>query len=348
MPPFVLRLLNLPPEASAGAAGIDALHLFVITITMLSSTAVFALALYFVVRYRRRTDGQLTPRIVASAWTEGTIITAILGLFLLWWVIGFRQYVAMRTPPPDAPVVYVTAKQWMWKFTYPDGRASNDVLTVPVGRPVRLAMTSRDVIHSFYVPAFRLKQDVLPGRYTMLWFEPSAPGTYPIFCAEYCGVSHSYMRGTVQVLSAPEYAAWLRAPARDASGLTDLRAEGENAARRRECLACHTIDGQRHIAPSWVGLYGSWVTMSDGRRIYADEEYLTRSMMEPSADVVLGFKPVMPSYFGALPQPEVAAIVEYIKSLRDGAPPSGVTLPTLDVTPVAAPDAGSPLLPEAQ
>ena len=180
-------------------------------------------------------------------------------------------------------------------------------------RPVKLVMTSRDVIHSFYVPAFRNKQDVLPGRYTTLWFQATAPGDYPVYCAEYCGISHSMMRGTVSVLTADAYARWLGAPTRDASGQTDLVSYGAKVAAKRECIACHTTTGQRHIGPSWAGLYGSWVTMNDGRSVVADEEYLTRSMMEPNADVVADFKSVMPAYFGILPQPETAALVEYIK-----------------------------------
>jgi cytochrome c oxidase subunit 2 len=352
MPQVILTLLALPTEGSTAAAGIDALHVFVITVTMLSSFGVFALAAYFVVRYRRKSEAQLTERAKPPMWSEATLAVGMLGLFILWWVIGFRQFVAMRTAPADAQTVYVTAKQWMWKFSYPDGRVANDVLTVPQGRPIMLAMTSRDVIHSFYVPAFRAKMDVLPGRYTTLWFEATAPGEYPIFCAEFCGVSHSMMRGTVRVLAPKDYDDWLRAPTRDGSGATDLLAAGADAARRRECLACHTVTGQRHVGPTWAGLYGSWVQTEDGRRVLADEAYLTRSMMEPNADVVAGFKSVMPSYVGALSQPETAAIVEYIKSLRDVAPSSGVALPTLDVNPVAMPDAGAPdggvpLLPEA-
>jgi cytochrome c oxidase subunit 2 len=341
MPPFVLDLLDLPPEASTASRGIDALHVFVISTTMLSSTLVFAAAAFFVVRYRRRPEARTTERLEASGWTEGTILGGILSLFVLWWVIGFRQFVALHSPPADVSTVYVSAKQWMWEFTYPDGRSANDVLVVPAGKPVSLAMTSRDVIHSFYVPAFRIKQDVLPGRYTSIWFEATTPGEYPIFCAEYCGVSHSFMKGAVRVLSPADYAAWLHAPSRDASGVTDLKTDGENVARRRECVACHTIDGQRHVGPTWAGLYGSWVTMDDGRRVRADEEYLTRSMMEPNADVVAGFKSVMPSYFGVLTQPEVAALVEYIKSLRDE-PPRGVDLPTLAITPLDLSDAGAP------
>jgi cytochrome c oxidase subunit 2 len=222
-------------------------------------------------------------------------------------------------------VVYVTAKQWMWKFTYLDGRASMDTLTVPVGRPVELMMTSRDVIHSFYVPAFRLKHDVVPGRYYAMWFEATMPGTYDIDCAEYCGLDHSRMLGTVRVLDAADYAAWLESTTPGPE--TDLVARGRDVATRRACVACHTLDGQRHIGPSWVALYGSTVALRDGRRIVADETYLTRSMMDPSAEVVDGYQPVMPSYRGILDQPEVAALVELIKSLRDAPVAPSVTLP---------------------
>lgn len=340
MPTFFLKLLNLPPEGSTASVGIDALHLFVISVTMVSSIGVFLAALYFVARYPLRSGAQLTPRVVASVKGEAAIIGGIMALFLIWWLIGFRQFVALREPPKDASTIYVVAKQWMWKFTYPDGRSANDILTVPLGRPVKLVMTSRDVIHSFYVPGFRNKEDVLPGRYTTLWFQASAPGNYPILCAEYCGVSHSMMRGSVVVLAADDYDQWLRTPTGDASGETDLRSEGARVAQKRECFACHTTTGQRHIGPTWAGLYDSWVVTSDGRRVIADDAYLTRSMMEPDADVVAGYKPIMPTFFGILPEPEVAALVEYIRSLRDAPTESGVVLPALEVTPVGAPDAG--------
>jgi len=234
----------------------------------------------------------------------------------------------------------------MWKFSYPDGRDTNDVLTVPVGKPIKLAMTSRDVIHSFYVPAFRVKQDVLPGRYTTVWFQATTPGTYSIWCAEYCGVSHSLMRGEVVVLSQEDYAAWRRngqgtspvadcgnGPGTCAGG--DLVALGRQVAQRRACLACHSLDGQRHVGPTWSRLYGAERTLANGRRVIADEAYLTRSMMEPAADVVAGYTQVMPTYQGTLTAAEAGAILELIRSLRDGpAETAGVVLPRLDVTAV--------------
>jgi cytochrome c oxidase subunit 2 len=338
------RLLFLPPQASAMAADIDALHFFVIGVTMFASTLVGAVAWAFIVRYRRRTHRDTTVRVHATAAFEIPMIVGILSLFILWWVIGFRQYVRMETPPANALDVYVMAKQWMWKFSYSGGLSAVERLTVPAGRPVRLIMTSRDVIHSFYVPALRMKQDVIPGRYTTMWFNADKPGTYPIYCAEYCGVSHSRMRGELVVLSDDEYEAWLggseaQAVAErsahpeaidDVSG-ADLPSRGRAVAIRRACFACHTDDGQRHIGPTWRGLYMSRVSLTDGRVVTADEAYLTKSMMEPRADIVVGYKPIMPTYHGILEEPETAALVEFIKTLRDGPPDPSVVLPNVEV-----------------
>lgn len=326
-------ILGLPPAASTVADDVDGLHFLVISATMLIAAYVFASAAWFAVRYARRKDGQLTERLAASRRHEAITIVVVLSAFLLFWVIGFRQYLRMTDPPPDADVVFVEAKQWMWKFTYADGRDANDVLTVPAGRPIKLVMSSRDMIHSFFVPAFRIKRDVLPGRETIAWFEAKTPGTYPIWCAEYCGVSHSRMRGEVVVLSPEDYARW-----RGKRGTGDLVAMGRDVAVRRACTACHTLDGQRHIGPTWSGLYGSEVTLSDGRRLVADDAYLTRSMMDPLADVVAGYQPVMPTYRGQLSAAEAGALVELIKSLRHGPTATAGVLPRLDVEPAA--DAG--------
>jgi cytochrome c oxidase subunit 2 len=318
------RLLHLPPQASTFAREVDALHFLVISTTLLGATLVFLLAIYFLVRYRRRVPGETTARLVSSSAQEATLIGTILSIFLLFWVVGTLQYDRMMTPPPDAMTVYVTAKQWMWKFSYPDGRSSIDVLTVPEGKPVKLVMTSRDVIHSFYVPAFRVKHDLVPGRYYAAWFESKLPGSYPIECAEYCGVSHSKMSGRVQVLSAADYAEWLEGHPPDAS---DLVLQGRQVAARRGCLNCHTLDGQPHIGPTWVGLYDSQVPLEGGRSVVADPGYLTRSMMDPQVDVVSGYKPVMPTYRGVLSEPEAAALVELIRSLQDAPYAPSVILP---------------------
>jgi cytochrome c oxidase subunit 2 len=329
-------LLDLPPQASTYAASVDLLHYFVITATMLGATFVFLLALYYLVRYRQRVPGETTVELHIGLPAEIFIIGSILTLFLVFWAVGNVQYDHIMTPPDDAMPVYVTAKQWMWKFSYPDGRSSMDVLTVPAHRRIKLVMGSRDVIHSFYVPAFRMKHDVVPGRYYTAWFEATMTGRFPIECAEYCGVSHSRMLGSVEVLSPEDYRRWLETrPSRTVEGVgganppgeTSLADAGREVAARRGCFGCHTIDGQPHIGPTWAGLYDSVVTLTDGSHVRVDEAYLTRSMMEPQAELVAGFKPVMPTYRGTLEQPEVAALVEFIKSVQHNPPLPSVQLP---------------------
>ncbi|HEX8789371.1 MAG TPA: cytochrome c oxidase subunit II [Polyangiaceae bacterium] len=319
---LLLKLLDLPPQASTYAFDVDLLHYFVISTTMLGATFVFVLALWFLVRNRRRYPGELTARVVTPVPVEFLIIGGILSVFLIFWVVGASEYSHMQHPPEDAMPVYVTAKQWMWKFAYADGRSDIDVLTVPVHRPVKLVMNSRDVIHSFYVPAFRMKQDVVPGRYYTAWFEAQETGEFPIECAEYCGVSHSRMLAKVHVLSEPDYAKWLENPPTG-----DLAARGRDVAAKRGCLSCHTLDGQPHIGPSWAGLYDSDVKLSDGTIVKADVAYLTRSMMDPQAQIVDSYKPVMPTYRGVIDEPEVAALVELIVSLKDQPIAPSVVLP---------------------
>lgn len=335
MPEFLRQLLYVPSAASSAADGIDQLHAFVITATMLSSFFVFFVALIFVIKYARRSDTQLTPHVEVSLRQEVLVIGGILGLFLLWWVIGYVQYIQMEEAPDDARVVYVTGKQWMWKFAYAEGVIANDVLTVEQERPVKLVMTSRDVIHSFFLPNFRMKQDVIPGRYVTMWFLPTQAGTYPIYCAEYCGVDHSRMLGEVRVLTPVAYQRWLR-DSTESAEVKSLASIGRAVGIKRGCLGCHTLNGQRHVGPSFSRLFGSSVPLAGGGNVVADEAYLTRSMMDPQKEIVAGYKSVMPTYLGSLPEPEVAALVELIKSLKDGPPPGeaapGVTLPRLEIT----------------
>ncbi|HVK88671.1 MAG TPA: cytochrome c oxidase subunit II [Kofleriaceae bacterium] len=307
------RLLALPEQASTVALGIDVLHYVVISIAVLGAVAITAAVAVLLVRFRRRPGGTPPaprPRRI-PVWVEGVVIGALLAMFVVFWLIGFRQFVHLRTPPRDAMDVYVVGKQWMWTFAYPDGNASTGDLYVPAGRPVRLLMTSRDVIHSFYVPAFRVKQDVLPARTTTVWFEAEQPGTYDILCAEYCGTEHSYMRGRVVVL---DDAAWARWAETRPHG-EDLARYGERVASERGCLRCHTVDGTPHLGPTWAGVYGTTVTLNDGSRVRADEPYLTESMMDPERHLHAGFPAIMPSYRGLLDAGEVAALVHYIRSL---------------------------------
>jgi cytochrome c oxidase subunit 2 len=302
--------LALPPQASSVARGIDTLHYVVIASAFAVAFISFVLIGWFLLRYREDSP-RPRPKFRIGARFEATLAGATLAVFLIYWVVGFTQYRALRDPPANAMRVYVVAKQWMWEFVYADGTSAQDDLRVPVGQPVELLMTARDVIHSFYVPSFRLKMDVLPGRTTMMWFTAIAPGEYDILCAEYCGAGHSRMRGRVIAMAPDTFARW--EAGHDAPGLA---AAGERIAGERGCLRCHTVDGTPHLGPTWLGLYASRVPLTDGTFVTADEAYLTESMMDPNAKLVTGFVPTMPSYFGQLTAPETAAIVEYIRSLR--------------------------------
>jgi cytochrome c oxidase subunit 2 len=325
---WMRTLLFLPDARSTYATDVDRLHFFVISTTIVASTIIGLVALYFFARYRRRSDTDRTPHIEPTVSYEVVVIGVPLALFLLWFVIGFRQYMHMETPPPGAMDVYVMGKQWMWKFSHTEGPSEVETLHVPVHRPIRLLITSRDVIHSFFVPAFRMKKDAIPGRYTQTWFEATATGRYPIFCAEYCGVAHSYMRGEVVVMEQSEYDRWLAAsrestlPARTdgenqqqpvGASMVD---EGRRVASEVGCFRCHTVDGSPYIGPTWLGLYGRSEKLASGQTVVVDEAYMTESMMDPLAKVVEGFKPVMPTFQGRLDGPQSAAIVEFIKSLH--------------------------------
>lgn len=356
-------LLFLPPQSSTMAARIDALHYAVILTTMAGAVAVTLAGGYFLIRYRRRAppDEQhrepLAPAV--PGWLEASVIAGLLCLFLGFWVVGFHQYVQLREAPEGALTVYVTAKQWMWQFAYPEGQRSIATLVVPANRPVKLVLTSRDVIHGFYVPDFRVKQDAVPGRYTTAWFEVTEPGRHEILCTLYCGTGHSTMRGAVVALDGPDWDRYIgHGPptARVAGqaylppsvvGQFDPKEElslvrmGEQVAAEHGCLRCHTTDGTSYVGPSFAGLYLSRVPLEGGRSAVADEAYLTESIMDPLARVHRGYRPVMPSYLGLLPPSETAAILELIKSLRDVPAQAGQGRGTLSPRPRALPPPGA-------
>jgi cytochrome c oxidase subunit 2 len=322
------KMLWLPEQASTFAPEVDHLHYFVIIVTMLVSVAVGLMAFAFFFKYRERRPNQSTPMVVPSVRFEVVVIGVPLFFFLLWFVQGYKDYIWYTTPPQNAMDVYVMGKKWMWKFAYPDGPNAVGTIHVPANRPVRLLMTSRDVIHSFYVPDFRIKQDVLPGRYTETWFEATKPGRYQILCAEYCGTWHSQMWGEVVVMPAPEFDSWM---AEQKAGLAErvdtggddggsfrgsIVEYGKRIAMAQGCVKCHSLDGEPHIGPTWLDLYHRRETLDNGQVIIADEGYLTDSMIDPRGKIVRGYKPVMPTYKGKLAAPEAAALVEFIKSLR--------------------------------
>jgi len=336
---FLRTILFLPSQSSTIARDIDGLHYFVIIVTMLGATAVALFAGYFILKYRR-SAARGTLGLDANAhhgpggmpyWLEFAVIAFLLVLFLVWWIIGFRQFVHIQTPPANTLDIHVTGKQWMWTFVYPSGHTSNGVLYVPTNRPVRLIMSSRDVIHSFFVPQFRVKKDVVPGRVTELWFEVEEPGVYPVFCTEYCGEGHSTMRAEVVALTGQNYVAAIEeldrlqvpgpryvepAVVGQVPGEPVSLAEmGERVAVTQGCLRCHTADGTPHIGPTWAGVFGTRVELEDGNEVVADAAYLTESMMDPNAKIRRGYPALMPSYQGLLTAAEVGALVEYIREL---------------------------------
>lgn len=324
------KMLFLPEQSSTLAWKIDRLHYVVFVITMLSAVLVGGVATLFLFKFRETKKNATTAHVSPSLKFEAAVVAVPLVIFLAWVVVGFKDYVWATQPPKGATDVYVTAKKWMWHFAYPDGPNMNATLTVPANRPVRLLMTSRDVIHSFFVPEFRVKMDVVPGRYSETWFEATKPGRYRIYCTEYCGTWHSQMVGEVVVLAGPEFDKWMERAKQgtdrvDVSGGAefgvesfrgDLVTHGRRLASVHGCLKCHTVTPEPHIGTTWVDLYKRKTPLETGAIVVADEAYLTESMMDPFAKVVKGYKQVMPSFRGKLSAPETAAIVEFIKSLR--------------------------------
>jgi cytochrome c oxidase subunit II len=313
-----------PARASAGAANVDALYVFLIALSVFMCAAIFTMILVFAVKYRRR-PGVAAEQIEGSNALELTwsIIPMFIFLFIFAW--GAAIYFRERTPPRDSAEVYVVAKQWMWKLEHESGQRELNQLHVPVGRDVELIMTSQDVIHSFYVPAFRIKQDVLPGRYTTAWFHATKPGVYHLFCAEYCGTQHSGMIGQVIVMEPAQYQAWL-----SGGPAVPLPVAGEKLFAQLGCSTCHRADSQGR-GPTLVGVYGKPVMLEDGRTVMADENYVRESILTPAAKVVKGFKPIMPVFQGLVTDEQVNALVAYVKSLSP--PQRGQTTNSAAVVP---------------
>ncbi len=338
-----------PDQASTFAGPTDLLYLVLLCLSLLFAGVLPFVVLYLVVHYHRsqqvdRTNPPASDLRLELTWT---IIPLILAMGVFFW--GAFLYVQMRTPPAQAIDIYVIGKQWMWHTQHSNGKRENNELHVPIGRPVRLIMTSQDVIHSFYVPAFRVKQDVLPGRYTTLWFEATLVGQYHLFCAEYCGTEHSLMGGTVTVMSMSDYQAWLSTPGQvimpdgtiqagtvlvntngipskptTASSLSDPMAlAGEKLFTSLGCVTCHVMAGGG-LGPSLKNVFGFDQLLVDGSMAKADENYISESILRSTAKVVKGYAAVMPPYQGQLSNDQVNQLLAYVKSLstRGGATPS--------------------------
>jgi cytochrome c oxidase subunit 2 len=304
-----------PARASTTAGSVDALFIFLLTLCGFMALAIFTMIIVFAIRYRRR-PGHKAEQIEGSNALEFTWTFIPFGIFLFIFAWGAYIYFKERTPPQGATEVYTVAKQWMWKFQHVEGHREINELHVPVGRDVRMIMTSQDVIHSFYVPAFRIKQDVLPGRYTVAWFHATKPGTYHLFCAEYCGTMHSGMIGDVVVMEPAQYETWLSGGA----ALGSLANTGQGIFQSLGCSTCHRFDTQGR-GPNLIGVFGKPVLLEDGRTVIADENYIRESILSPAAKVVSGFKPIMPTFQGIVSEEQLNALVAYIKSLNP--PPTG-------------------------
>lgn len=300
----------LPDVASTYAGRVDNIYFFLIGMTAFFSVAIALAILVLGIRYRRNAKVNRTPY-TPPMWLELTWLIAPLPilLFLFYW--SSQVFLEMQRPPANAMEINVVARQWMWKFQQPSGRREIDELHVPMGRAIRLKMISEDVIHSFYVPAFRTKQDVLPGRFTSAWFEATKPGTYHLFCAEYCGTQHSKMIGRVVVMTPPEYEEWLSGKAGDVSPVV----AGQALFEQHRCGSCHGQPTEKSRGPSLAGQFGKMIPLADGSAVPADDGYLRESIVRPGSKIVAGYQNLMPTFEGQLSEEELNDLVAYIKSL---------------------------------
>ena len=309
----------LPVSASTFAPGVDFVLWLVTIISVISCILIGFLLVYFVIKYRRKSDNDQTPAITHDSFLETlwTVIPTILCIVI--FIYGYVFYDQYTTTPKNAVEINVTAKQWIWTFDYSNGKKTLNELYVPIGQPIRLVMQSDDVLHSFFVPAFRVKQDLMGNRYTYINFTATKEGVFDIYCTEYCGTAHSNMLGKVHVLSKEKFASWEDGSAKKAqkasSNLPPAEV-GRQLYSDKGCVACHSIDGADGVGPTWKGLFGKNRIFADGTSILADENYIKESILYPGEKILEGYGPVMPSYKGLLEDSDITAIIEYIKSLK--------------------------------
>ena len=326
----------VPESASSFSWKVDALYFYLSGVTLFFTLLISTTLIFFVIRYRRRTPYEI-PRPVAGSHkleTVWTVIPFVIAMTMFMWgaTVFFDQYKA----PQNAIEVYVVGKQWMWKLQHATGQREINELHVPVGRKVKLIMTSEDVIHDFFVPAFRTKADVVPGRYTTMWFEATKPGTYHLFCAEYCGMNHSGMIGSVVVMEARDFDNWLSG---NTANMTPAAA-GQQLYQTLGCASCHGATGEGGRGPALTGTFGSQVSLASGGTVTADEGYLRESIINPQAKLVAGFGPIMPTFQGQVSEDQLLQLVAYIKSLHAGGAqgaPSPTASPAASASPARAP-----------
>lgn len=304
------KLPLFPEQASSYAGDVDAFYFFMLAVSAFFSVLIAFLVIYFAVKYRRKTEEDPAPKAIHGALAlelVWSVIPLLICLVMFFW--SARLYFTIARPPDNAVEIWVTGKQWMWKFQHPEGNREINELHVPINQNIRLKMTSEDVIHDVYIPAFRTKMDVLPGRYTTEWFRATKPGKYHLFCAEYCGTQHSGMTGWVYAMEPAEYEQWLAGGA----GEGTLAERGQKLFADLACINCHRDDGTGR-GPNLTAVYGSTVSLEGGHSVKADDNYIRESIVNPQAKLVSGYQGIMPTFQGLVTEDQLAQLIEFIKS----------------------------------
>lgn len=309
-----------PPEASTQAVQVDLLYFFLVAVSAFFAVLIAVLIIVFAVKFHRKSEDEVGVPIHGSLILELAWTIIPLGLTMVIFVWGAVVFFHGVRPPKDSIDVYVVGKQWMWKIEHMNGAREINELHVPIGQPVKLIMGSEDVIHSFSIPAFRVKEDVIPGRYNTLWFTATKPGRYHLFCTQYCGTRHSFMVGWVVAMEPADYQAWL---AGGESGTTMVNA-GAKLFQDLSCGTCHT-DTSQSRGPALNGVYGSRVQLTNGQSVIADDAYIRESILQPQAKIVAGYAPIMPTFQGLISEDQLLQLITYVKSL--GVNPPGTEIP---------------------
>src|SRR5687768_5087041 len=316
-----------PQAASSVAGDVDLLYFFILAVSSFFTILVTLAVVYFAVRFRRRHPDEVGHDIHGSITLElvWTFIPFVLAMVMFFW--GADLFFNLSRPPADSMDVFVVGKQWMWKVQHPEGVREINELHVPINRNVRITLGSEDVLHDYYIPAFRVKMDAVPGKLTTMWFNATKAGTYQIFCAEYCGTQHSGMVGQVIAMEPNDYEAWLAGGRSTGSAVEN----GEKLFTALACITCHKADSSGR-GPVLAGVFGSTVQLMDGRKVVVDENYIRESIVNPQAKIVLGYQPIMPTFQGTVSEENLLQLIAYIKTLKAPAPKAGA--------PAAAPHGG--------
>lgn len=304
----------MPPQASTSAPDIDALFGFVLWTSVIIFAGVVFFMVYYAWKYRRRSDADRPVDVEPNKWLEisWVIVPTLLVMVVFWW--GMQAFLASGIPPANAYQINVYARSWGWDFEYPNGKRTTNEMVVPVNEPVQLVMTSIDVIHSFYVPSFRIKKDVVPNRYTSLWFEATQTGEHQVLCTEYCGTLHATMYAKVVAVERGAFNEWVSQVEDDEA--LPLPRLGEQTFRAQGCNACHSIDGASGVGPTWEGTWDTMRPMADGSQVLMDEDYFIESILQPNARITQGYPPVMPPYPN-LSERQLQGLVAYMKEIND-------------------------------